>query len=80
MSASGAVENVILLKEEPSDPKVYALPEPGACLTFYTNTSMSLSVTLGIAVVKSNVVVEPSPVKVSFNASPLKVGFGASPK
>ena len=81
MPLSGADVKVILLKaDESSKPKVYALPEPGSYLILSTNTSMSFSVTLGIAVARSKVVVEPSPVKESFFANPLNVGFGASPK
>ena len=78
---AGAAEKVILLKDEdPSKPNVYALPVPGSCLIFSTNTSISFSVTLGIAIARSKVVVEPSPVKISFLLNPLNAGFGASPK
>ena len=71
--ASGATLKVILLKlPEPSTPTVYDAPEPGSCLTLSTKTWISFSPPAGISVDISNVVVEPSPVKVLLLATPDK--------
>jgi hypothetical protein len=78
--ASGAAVKVILFKSpDPSAPKVYALPDPGSCLTLSMNTCNANSPPAGTVFAKSNVVVEPSPVKLSLVGATLNNSFGFAP-
>ena len=64
---AGAAVNVILRRLPlPSTPNVYALPEPGSCLTLSTKTSNAFSPPRTTSFARSKVVVDPSPVKESF--------------
>ena len=77
---AGAAEKVILFKSpEPSLPNVYALPEPGSCLTLSMNTCSAFSPPAGTRFARSKVVVEPSPVKVSLTGATLNTVLGFDP-
>ena len=57
--------------------RVYDLDAPGSCLTLLTTTVISFA--LAAPCVSVNVVVEPSPVNVSFVAIALVISLGFLP-
>ena len=64
--AGAAVKVILLFALLPSLPNVNDLPVPGSCLTLLIKTSNEFSPAETTSLAKSNVVVLPSPVKLSF--------------